>query len=230
MKKLTMVMVALVGVILTVGMAFAASSDPQQASSSGVTDEGIYDFGGTATVDVNDGHVYYLDLDTNASTLKWAGLYGNVSGNIVLSDDDQDMLYHWAAEGRVVYATEASTTWNLSDASPADVMDNYTHLNLPDADNYTETFTGTGDVDSAIFTDIPASTDMALTYTSGESPLWETYSLKDDSDNIVFAGKVIEGGDLSYKGTNVNYQMILPEDGTAGDVAATTYNLYAELQ
>ena len=222
-------MIALIGAMLTVSMALAAV--PQGTDNTALVDEGDYDFGTIGTADVTSGHVYYSDLNTNVSSFKWAGLYGNVSGNIVLSDDDQDILYHWAANGRVVYATEAGTPdWtSMSDALRADVVGDYAHIDTADKDNYSNTFVGgVENIGSALY--VTLDSDFAQTYDASESVSWKTYSVQDAVGNLVFAGLVQEGGAESYKGTTVDYQMILPEDGTAGDLTATTYNLFAELQ
>ena len=34
---------------------------------------------------------------------------------------------------------------------------------------------------------------------------------------------------VSYSGTTVDYQMIIPEDGTAGNTTVSSYNLWVEL-
>ncbi|MFP4195427.1 MAG: hypothetical protein ACLFSN_01545 [Candidatus Woesearchaeota archaeon] len=225
-----MIVITSLFVVMATGIALAAT-EPQGAENTDLVDEGTYDFGTNGTADVTDGHVYYSDLNTNMSSIKWAGLYGNVSGNIVLSDDDQDVLFNWAANGRLVYATTAAhPDWSsVSDADESAVLSDFSHLDTPDADNYSATFTGEiEDIDSALYDTVES--DYAITYDSSETGIWKTYSLQDAANNIVFAGRVHEGGNESYKGTTVDYQMILPEDGTGGDDTATTYTLFAELQ
>ncbi|MGM5480089.1 MAG: hypothetical protein ACQESC_01380 [Nanobdellota archaeon] len=228
MKKLMMVMIALVGVVMTVGMAFAAT--PQGANVESNTDEGEFAGVTAGTVDVTDGHIYNNDLNTTMSTYRWSGIYGNVSGNIVLSDDDSDVLYDWTAQGRLVYASEGTPDWTtLGDAVEGDVTTAYAHLGGTDSDNYATTFTGTSeDIGSGLFS---INSDFAQTYDNETTASWKTYSLTDGSSNIVFAGLVQPSGAASYKGSTVDYQMIVPEDGTvATGTGTTTYNLYAELQ
>ncbi|MFW6378697.1 MAG: hypothetical protein ACOCZV_01620 [Nanoarchaeota archaeon] len=214
--------------VLVGGLALAAL--PEGANIESETDEGEFPGISSESIDVTDGHVYNTDLNTTMSTYRWSGIYGNVSGNIVLSDDDSDVLYDWSAQGRLVYASESTPDWSaLTDATENNVTAAYPHIGNADSDNYSTTFTGASEsVDSGIYTSL--SSDYAQTYDNETTATWKTYSLQDASSNIVFAGLVQQGGAASYKGSIVDYQMIVPEDGTEGDDSATTYNLYAELQ
>ncbi len=214
--------------VLVGGLALAAL--PEGANIESETDQGEFPGVTAESIDVADGHVYNTDLNTTMSTYRWSGIYGNVSGNIVLSDDDSDVLYDWSAKGRLVYASESTPDWTtLTDATESDVIAEYSHIGNADSDNYSTTFTGSSEsVDSGIFPSL--TSDYAQTYDNETTATWKTYSLRDNSFNIVFAGLVQQGGAPSYKGSIVDYQMIVPEDGTEADDTATTYNLYAELQ
>jgi len=170
------------------------------------------------------------NLSTEMSTYRWSGLYGTVEGVIYLGDSNNDTMINWTAEGRVVFASNASSlTWaSLADADEATVNAMYTYLaGATDADNYSTTFTeGAENIGSDLY---PALTsDFAYTTNNAYTDTWKTYSLT-DGDEIVWAGRVIRDG-TSYNGETVDYQMIIPEDGTGGTEVATTYYLWAELQ
>lgn len=225
MKRIVILAIAVLALALSMSFAFAA--EPGAAVNGTVTDEGVYLLENPDSINVTDGHIYSVDLDTNMSTMKWAGITGNVTGNIVLGDDDEEVLYTWTAAGLLVYASEdAAPTWaSLADANAAAVEGVYSHVNAG-SDSYALTFTGgVEDIGSEIFN---LTSDHALTYDNGETGTWKTYSLTDGAD-IVFAGLVSEDG-TNYKGDTADYQMILPEDGTAQDATATEYNLWIELQ
>lgn len=224
MKKLAILTIVVLSLLFT--MALASAAVPGEADVSGEVDRGEFQFDATdMNTTVEAGNIRYVDLDTNMSTYRWAGILGNVTGNIVLGDVADDVLFTWTAKGRVVYASEAaSITWaSLAIEDGSHVAAYYNGGS--DSDNYTNTFVGTGTVDSGIYTlnNAPMATTLGGTG-------WYTYALYDGS-NVVFAGNVRDAGDTAYDGvTDVNYQMIVPEDGTGGDTTATEYNLWVELQ
>jgi hypothetical protein len=215
-------------VILTICLFAVTVTATDQPSGATVdsTDEGEYTDGTAGTVDVTSGHIYRTELDTNMSTYRWGALYGNVTGTIVLGDDDDDRLFEWTAAGRLVYASEDGTpSWaTLADATVTDMS---AYMEGAFTDNYTTTFDEASEnIGSGIFEAL--SSDFAYTYNNAGVDTWKTYSLKDGEDDLVWAGRVSEDG-TSYKNTVADYQMIVPEDGTDGDETATTYNLWVEL-
>lgn len=198
------------------------------------TDLGRFDDTNTESVDTDAGNITQVDLQANQSTMRWTAIFGNVTGDIKLGDADGDYIYNWTAIGRVVYASvDATPDWaNLEDALYADVTGALAYLaDDTDADSYDNTFSGdltTDTLDSDMFT---ISSDYVDTYDSSQALTWRTFSLMDGggtADDLVFAAEVQDGGD-SYKGSVVDYQMLLPEDGTQGDTTLTTYNLWVEL-
>ena len=218
---MTIILTIFVGILL-VGM---VSAVPSEADISNTADLGTYNMTSADTSDVLAGHVHYADVNSNMSTSRWAGLLGNVTGNIQLGDSSNNMLFTWAgAAGNLVYAsTAAAPTWaNLADADAATVTASLGYL-ATGADSYANTFSGTNTIGSTLYT---ISSDFATTLSTAAS-IWKTYSLKSGSD-LIWAGKVSENG-TSYSGSTVDYQMIIPEDGTAGDTAVTSYNLWVEL-
>jgi hypothetical protein len=218
MKKMIMVLLVLSLAILATTAVLAA--EPSDAQVTNEADLGEYVFSSTdADVTVDSGNITYADLNTNLSTYRWAGLLGNVSGNVVLADSSDNYMFNWASAGLLVYAsTAAAPVWStLADVTVANMP---AFLTGTSSDNYTETFTGASEsIGSNMFT---ISSDFATTQSTGAT-VWKTYSLW-DTTNLVWAGKVVDDG-TSYSGTTVDYQMILPSDDTA-----TTYNLWVELE
>lgn len=221
MKKIMTIILTIFVGILIVGMVSAA---PSEADISGVSDLGTYTMTSADTASVLAGHVHTADVNSNMSTARWAGLLGNVTGNIILGDGSNDTLFSWAnAGGNLVYAsTAADPVWaSIADATNSDMPTFLTGGS--DSDNYASTFVGGSEnIGSNLYT---LSSDYATTLSAAS--VWKTYSLKSGSD-LIWAGKVVEDG-TSYSGSTVDYQMIIPEDGTAGDTTATAYNLWVEL-
>lgn len=170
------------------------------------------------------GNITHTSFFLNSTTYRWAGLFGNVSGNIVLGDAGSNSIFTWSAEGVLVYASDTQPNWtNVVDANEADVVSRYSFLGENASDRYTETFTGASeDISSSVFS---ITSDYAPAFSSGGTP-WKTYSLS-DGVNIIFAGLVKPDGDFNYRGGISDFQMILPEGGH--DSSPTTYNLYVEL-
>ena len=173
-----------------------------------------------------------MDLSSDVSTVRWAGIAGDLSGNIMLGDSSEDTMFEWTAEGLLVYAAESNNiNWGaLVDASQAQVEGVYTHITTANApnDNYGATYTGgVEDIGSNIFS---ITSDHALTEDGGDVSAWKTYSLW-DTTTIVFAGLArTTGGETDYAGNAAEYQMILPEDNTASDPGPSTFNLWIELE
>ena len=222
-KKLGILLLSIITTMLVVGFAYAA--EPSGATVSGETDLGEFNAQAAGAVSVEAGNVTQADLDTNQSTFRWVGLLGNVSGNIILGDNNNVSLYTWVAEGNLVYASVGTVNWaNLATATSGDVTANNAYL-ATGSDNYDATFIGASeDIGSNIFT---INANFSSTASNGGTD-WKTYALDDGSANSVFAGKV-NAGNQDYAGAAADYQMIIPEDGTAGNTLATSYNLWVEL-
>ena len=226
-KKLFVLFAALSVLLSVVGFAYAA--EPGGAVVSNYADLGEYTPQAAGTVSVEAGNTYRADLDANQSTYRWVGVTGNATGTIILADSGNNVLYNWSAQGLLVYASQAATlTWSsLADADAATVTTALAYL-ASGSDNYANTFTGAAEsIGSQLYPTI--TSDFASTYDNTGTQSWKTYSLTDGT-NLVWAGVVNPTGAANFRGNTVNYQMILPEDGTAGDTTAVNYYMWLELQ
>lgn len=227
MRKSALLLVLSVIAILSIGYAYAA--EPGGATISNNSTEGEFAAPTAGQINVISGNITTTNLATNQSTFRWTALLGNVSGNIILGDDDSNTLYQWTANGTLVYASNGTVTWSsLVDADYTTVTDRYTFLaSGSGSDDYNSTFNYTSaiSIGSNIFS---LTSDYAVTETTGTSD-WRTFSLTDGTE-IVWAGQVVEDGSAYRAGTTVDYQMIIPEDGTSNDQTPTEYNLWVELQ
>ncbi|UCD03879.1 MAG: hypothetical protein JSW73_05050 [Candidatus Woesearchaeota archaeon] len=214
-------------VIIALSTYVHAATEPAGAVVSGETDHGQYDQGGAGSVSIiESGNITSANLAANMSTYRWAGLTGNVSGDIILADANNETMYTWTAEGRVVYASnESSIAWSgLSNSTVAD-MPSYIAATDNNGDRYNNTFIGSILMDSDLFS-IYA---RRCTTQSAESTNWYTYSLDDGTGVLVWAGEVVTGG-TDYENETADYQILLPEDGTGGDETASTFYLWVELR
>ncbi|MBN1645470.1 hypothetical protein JW868_00350 [Candidatus Woesearchaeota archaeon] len=226
-EKTAMLLVILSLFLLYVGNAMAV--EPGGATVTTAVDHGEYNITDAGSINVEAGNISTTNLTVNVSTYRWVGVFGEVSGNIVLGDEDRNEMYVWTAAGEMVYAcNESSVTWtSLADADATAVTANFTWLaTAGDADNYTNTFNNTAEnIGSGIFSTL--TSDYALTLQAGAGDYWKTYSLTDGA-SIVFATPVQEDQN-AYRAETADYQMILPENGDGGDTTADTYYFWVEL-
>ena len=217
-------LLAVFSVLVFAVSVFAA--EPGSVTSIASVEKGHYVPPTPQSVSVISGNVTEANLTAVMSTYRWAGLFGTVSGTIVLADSSNNFFYNWTgAKGVLVYASTAnSITWSsLADATNADMPAWLTTAGA--VDNYTSTFTGAAEnIGSLIFTTL--TSDYAAPYPTGSG--WRTYSLTDGT-NLVWAAKVVEDT-AAYNGQTVDYELLLPEDGTANDATASTYYLWVELK
>lgn len=223
------ILVTMIALSLLLSVAYVQAAAPSGATLVYQNDLGELPAAAPGSTDIESGNITMVSLDTNVSTYRWAGILGNVSGNIVLGDALSNQMYTWVGEGRLIYASTAgSLTWtSLADADQATVEAAETYIaTAQGADNYAATFTGASEnIGSGIFSSI--TSDYASTDDNTATPTWKTYSLTDGS-NLVWAGLVSAAG-TAYNAETIDFQMIVPEDGTAGNIAATAYNLWVEL-
>ena len=223
--KKEMIFVLLIIFILTIGI--VSAEDPSGANITGVIDYGEDPEHAPENVSLQSGNITFANLNTDMSTYHWAGLIGNVTGDLILGDNDDFEMFTWTGAGRLVYASTTSVDWSvLTDALEADVTGIATWLgHAEDSDRYATTFTGgVENIGSGIFDTL--TSDHALTLNS-TGDFWKTYSLW-DTTNLVWAALVDEDSE-SYRGGTVDFQMIVPEDGEGDDNSSTQYNIWVEL-
>lgn len=176
------------------------------------------------TTNVTAGQIKEATLETNMSTMRWAGIFGNVSGKIQLGDDISNIMFDWDAKGNIVYVSENTPTWsNLSNTTASALDGNYSYLITATSEKAINTFTGSFEnIGSNLFN---INTTYASTNGPNTSIYWKTYALTDGS-NFVFAGKVQEDT-KNFRNQTVDFQMIVPEDGL--NSTATIYSVWVEL-
>ncbi len=155
---------------------------------------------------ISAGNIYNITASAWSSTQKWAGVYGNVTGQLLLGTSSSTLLFSWsnsAANVVVIYfSSNASADLStLAAATSADVgsLDS-------GSDAWSLTFTGTGTVANSDL--MPASAPMATTNPTSSG--FNTYSLKDAAGNLVWAANIIPGGNTTFNGQVAQFQAILP--------------------
>ncbi|MGM5480090.1 MAG: hypothetical protein ACQESC_01385 [Nanobdellota archaeon] len=204
--------------LMTASLAFAA---PGGASTTVGASEQASGTSSTA-VDTEGGNVTSVDVSGTSVTGKWAGFFGNISGNIMLGDSSNNEFFEWTVSnvtGAVVYAANTSVTdWGLTAAAEADMP---SYVQGSGTDNFTNTFTATEAFNSNSVS--VASAPVATTWNSTGVGNLKTYALKSGADSAsVFAGMAVDDTD-GFNGNSVDYQIVVPSEST------TTYSFYLEL-
>jgi len=187
--------------------------------------------GSAGTVTTEGGNITRVNISAYIITGKWAGFWGNVSGDIRLADSSGNVFYKWTisdATGGVVYAcTNTVSDWSSTNIVPLYATDTALPSSLKEgSDSFNFTFT-----QQETFTS-PTLTINNVNYTttyqnSNPGSDFKTYALKSNNNNaLIWAGKIKEDTS-SFKGSTVtaDYQILAGITSTP----TTTFYFYLEL-
>jgi hypothetical protein len=202
------------------------------ANVSNVTHHPRYNgTGAVANASTQGGNLTGLNMSTTQLSERWAAFYGDVQGNIVLTDAAaSNYVYSWvwsAADGGTVCVSTNSSLGSIyaGGATGSDI-DNAWSYSSDATDSGTNTFSSTNctlDIGSASITDA----SYADTGTAGG---FMTCALKSAvtpaKANMVFCSDIIPGGTTWNNGTG-DYEVMVPTP--IGPGTTETYYFYANL-
>jgi hypothetical protein len=216
---------ALAFVVLACGTAFAIGN----ATVTPGTQSKYAGIANTGNVTTEGGNVSGVNVNSTTSTEKWAGFYGNVSGNIVLAEAGQSVfLYTWTANqsnGEVCVSTAANPSWATLGAGVASIVDTVWSYASADTDSAVNTFKTTEDYaiqNQTITGAASATTGMG----SFETGIINTTSPAATQDNLAFCVKSNAAG-LNYRNQSANFELIVPTGQGATDTEQ--YFFFVEL-
>lgn len=223
---------ALAFVVLCSGMAFAIdNASVDYGKQSGWESDFAAD-----SINTEGGNVSQTNAESNASTEKWAGAYGNVSGNLILAEDgESDFLYNWtysaADGGEVCVSRNNNPTWSLiTNAVTGAVVDAIYGFIAADADSATTTLTD----DSADFSiGGETVTTAGVVTNTGGATVWETGVVNvsasaGDATAFAFCVNITDDGD-NYLNNEADYQVMFATSDEEGPGTAHDYYYYVEL-
>ncbi len=200
----------------------------------------------TGTGNIAGGYIYTANLNSNQKNPRWKAYVGNVTGTLVLQDAEGYSIYDWSIATALtgeVYATRSSTTisWSTiacatnSNVSNEMVALNHTNLN----DNISTTFAESDNDQFVVGTTTIGQNTCNTTnlYVNGSAPTadeWEEVLLH-DGDNMVYTAIIeqdlhgFDGNQSEANSTTYDFQLMLPEDGSATWASSTAYYFYVEL-
>lgn len=178
------------------------------------------------------GNVTEMNLTSNQSTEKWAGLYGNATGNLLLHKGTGNALYVWswnpASGGEVCVNVGGTFAWALSAATTATEIDTAWDFAAGDLDSAASTFITTAAYNLA---GIGSGTTVgAYTRNYAGANTWETFALEDTGTpaktDLAFCVNVSSTATTALNTTG-GYQLMAATNQTVATFE--TYYFYIEM-
>ncbi|HIH31417.1 TPA: hypothetical protein HA235_01795 [Candidatus Woesearchaeota archaeon] len=188
------------------------------------------------------GNVTEVNFDATSITQTWQGYFGNITGNIVLGNANNDTLYNWvlAAPQGEVYATRDASVpaWaGIRCANSTEIgIEEVTNLGANESagDGVTETFSGSVHPGFSVGTEPIlanncSSTNLYNDTGSQTDSFFEVLLSDAASSNLIYTA-LLEDSVIGFDGKEHDFQMLVGEDGHAGDTAVTPYYFYLEIE
>jgi hypothetical protein len=250
--KLSAIAFALLVVLSSSAFAQVVPTQPEGPTTLSVENTSRREAAGAATIQALAGNVTQLSIVGNTVTQTWQAYYGNVSGTITLDDALNNTIYNWQAarpEGEI-YASESPIDFtygnvicydfNLTDAGYSDfnTLSEYEALlglSGDDTDGIDETFVeGTGyDQFYAGSMRINVTCPTTQMYDQNEqkdADKFQELLLYDNTSNKLVYAALLEDDALGFNDAAWDFEMIVGENGHAGDTTTTTYYFYVEIE
>ena len=189
------------------------------------------------SVDAQGGNVTRLDINGMSITKSWQGYYGNISGNIILADANNNSLYEWgngtSVTGKVYASRNSTISWatiNCTNASGIAAEESYLGQSASDADSVTNTFNQTDHPSFLVAGRNMTGCYSTNTFVNGafqESHFHEIL-LSDNNGRIVYT-TIIDNDQVGYDGSTHDFQLLVGENEHIGSEGATQYYFFVEL-
>ncbi|MBR9676208.1 hypothetical protein GOV05_04315 [Candidatus Woesearchaeota archaeon] len=238
--NLVLLIIATMTMLITLSIvAVAAPIGPgtvTDVSSERRTTPGYYQ---SATTDAYAGNVTSMNIDAITITNVWQGYYGNITGTIVLANSNNQTMYDWnigTPTGEVFASNSSDITWgSIGCASEAQANSEEDGLGIAetDADGLNETFSNSTPhnqftVASRTFTSGNCLATSLHNSTSDKQDNLFTNVLLSDGADIVYTA-LLNNDQLGFDSTTHDFQLIVAENGQAGDTTATTFYFWVEI-
>jgi hypothetical protein len=224
------------GILLSLNLIFAATPQyPDITSVNNSTSSNV----NIGFFNISGGYISTINLDASFQNDRWKAFVGNVTGKYTLDDESGSTIFDWTFStitGRV-YTTRDSGTVEWASISCADTQEmiyengNMSHSNVS-SDNLTRTFNKT--THTAFYAaGTYIGTDLcSYGLTTFKNDLPQTTDFEEivlhDGTSIIYA-TILEDNVAGYDNALFDFQMLVPENGTAGYAGATPYYIYVEL-
>jgi hypothetical protein len=176
-------------------------------------------------------------MGTIAITKSWAGFYGDITGEIVLDDANNNTFYNWtlssfSGSGEIFATREVSPNWTgIQCVSAAVITSENTYLDATGDDD---------SIDNTYFKNTHPAIEVAgvplsgcnstNVYTNGVQDgnrFWQIL-LDDGSSNIVYS-TIIDSGQTAFNGDTHDFQLLVGENNNFSSPGTTAYYIWVEL-
>lgn len=220
--------------LISVGLAFSAAAQADGAQTTAQSSNQTATTDSEDNVTIQAGRTIALDVSQDSLTEKWAGFYGQISGNKVLGSASSN-LYTWTAsqfDNAEVIATPQSAPTPTGVSAVGD-PNSFLGSDFHGVANASQTFNLS---DSANVLGSSISTAAVNTFNSSEMRddrfttfLYNNSAASGDSPVYVAEGSSTAGGE-GFDGSTVNYQLLAGVgDATDAVVDNKTFSFYLEL-
>ena len=204
--------------VLALGLFAGALYAIGNSTNVDYVESGRFEEGAIGSQEIDGGNVTTLNIEANQSTTKWAGFKGNLTGSLILSENDEtDAFYIWdwtqAADSVVCASEEDNYDWSAPVAITANNLE--TALESVDSsysygiDKVTETF----DDDCASMT-IAGRDHTNTAAADTTNPTAETCVINNGASDLAFCTLTLANG---------AFGLLVPA------TSAVTYYFYVEL-
>jgi len=195
---------------------------------------------------ISGGYISTINISAVIQNTRWKAFVGNVTGSFTLDDAAGNTIYDWALSsitGRV-YATRNSSipTWSSVNCTTNTTLraqrlaqedTDMSHSNADDNitatfDNFTHASFWVGSVSIAANTCPTARTYVNDVPQAGVG-MFEEMAIYENTGAYTLYATVMEENAQGYDGDTYDFQMIIPENGSAAWTSATAYYLYVEI-
>lgn len=201
--------------------------------------------------DAYGGNITALNIDAISQTRLWQGYFGNISGEIVLDDANNNTFFNWTmVEPRgEVYANlvaDGTPSWadvdcfEFAGTVDNETLEQYYGIIRQAGDGLTETYATTDhDTFQIGYRDITGCPTAYIWQDDTEqSTNFQNVLLQDSTDTTrgwIYATLVetrdgSDGDILCFDGSPCDFQLLVNDNGSASNIAPTPYYFWLELE
>jgi hypothetical protein len=204
------------------------------------------------------GNVTLVNIYGKSTTQAWQGYYGNVTGTIQLADASSNVLYNWSTaspSGEVFANTNVSVVWtniqcfnftaNGTGGSETTTRGNTSRAGMNettlaalygitvgvDSDGVNQTFNQKNHAQfyaNSFNFSTGQCPNTKIFNAAGAGLFDEALLYSPDTGGVIFTS-LLQNDGSGFDGKSHDFEMLVLENGHAGDTAVTPYNFYVEL-
>ena len=189
------------------------------------------------------GNVTLLTITADSITRYWAGYYGNITGNIVLANAENQSLYRWEVadpRGEIYASRNAAINWinTIECMDPTDILNEETFLGMDSVNDYDTVDRTFNRTDHPQFyvggTSITGCPSTSVNDTGLGSIFHQALIKSNDTDDTIYTAILEFPRTTGFDGGNWDFQMLVGEPGSGAQAypygTTTTYYFYVEIE